>query len=190
MIFLLPHAGGSHHENKHGDHAAPQSHAPTPLQQQRDPVEASQRQSFTTASPDDGVDPQDLQQLYQEFWELQSPDVPAPQHDEIVSPYCVVANVCGMLCVCLVPYCVNATVTWKGLPHAATFPVFCLGIVTVLYASTMFVVLRFIPGDDGTAREQARRSLWLLYATAALLCMLAIVTDGSWSIDAIVLVSP
>ena len=76
------------------------------------------------------------------------------------------------------------------LPHAATFPVFCLGIVVALYASVMFVVLRFMPGEDIAARQQARQALWLLYPTAALLGLLAIVTDGSWSIDAIVLVSP
>jgi hypothetical protein len=192
LIFLLPHAGTHHENQKEGqedDHAATKTVPPSPSPRSQGPAAASR--SFTLGSPQDETESDNMETAHREFWELRStPDVAPIQHDEIASIQCVVANVIGMLCVCLVPYCVNGTVTWKGLPHAATFPVFCLGIVVALYASVMFVVLRFMPGEDIAARQQARQALWLLYPTAALLGLLAIVTDGSWSIDAIVLVSP
>ena len=190
LIFLLPHAVGERREKQHSDHAGPERENLPPPQHRNDLAVAS-RPSFSTGSLEDNLDSEESDMAHQEFWELRTtPDVLPPQHDEIVSASCTVANVCGMLCVSLVPYCVNGTVTWKGLPHAATFPVFCLGIIVAVYASMMFIVLRYVPGDDVVARQQARQSLWLLCATAALLCVLAVLTDGSWSIDAIVLVSP
>lgn len=180
----MPHAGNTRIEEEHGGHDESASAPPT--QQSLRSAAA-----FTAGGPESGISPEDLDFAHQEFWELRrTPDVAPITHDEIASPFCAAANVVGMLCICLVPYCVNGVVTWKGLPHAATFPVFCLGVVVALYASVMFVVLRYMPGNDDSARESARQSVWLLYATAMLLCLLAVVTNGSWSIDAIVVVSP
>ena len=109
--------------------------------------------------------------------------------DESESVTLSIANMASMILVALVPYCVNSTVIWKGLPHASTFPVFCLGVVVAMYATTMFIVLHCVRALEDNKTE-ARRSLLLLYVTAFVLMALASLTSGGWSIDIIIFVSP
>eukprot|EP01051_Picozoa_sp_SAG22_P005176 SAG22_NODE_300_length_12752_cov_3.102426_8_plen_182_part_00 len=101
-----------------------------------------------------------------------------------------------MIVVGLLPYCVNSTVEWKFLPNASTFPVFCLGILVIVYTLALFVILHcFVqPGSNFTVSTESYnktwRSLFLQFITAFLLMAFALRTNGEWSIDIIIVISP
>ena len=121
------------------------------------------------------------------------------QNDSLVNGYSQVLTAANMVCmvvICLLPYCVNSTVEWKLLSHASTFPVFCLGILVIIYTLALFVILHCFnhPSSNftvsGASYNRTWRSLFLQFVTAFLLITFAIFTDGSWSIDIIIFVSP
>ena len=50
-------------------------------------------------------------------------------------------NMVALLCVGLIPYCIDCTVRWKNLSHASTFPIFCAGFIEIVYCSCLLGVL-------------------------------------------------
>lgn len=116
-------------------------------------------------------------------------DSPQAAHDETESRVLQFANMVSMICIGLVPYCVNSTVAWKGLPKASTFPVFCLGVIVVVYTAALMVVLHCLEGPPAKKRE-VHRALLLQFPTALLLMVLASLSHGGWSIDIVIFVSP
>ena len=180
LVFLAPHTHGDEHA-PHGhelQHSDVRSHGGGGL---TEPLASA----FTTNSGGAGERDSELWRASMVWGSHQEPI----GHDESDSILLSVANVFSMLMVALVPYCVNSTVTWKGLSHASTFPVFCLGVVVALYTASMFCVLGCLPLPE-KSQVVARRSLWLQYGTAALLMGLAAITSGGWSIDIIIFISP
>lgn len=50
-------------------------------------------------------------------------------------------NMVALMCVGLVPYCIDCTVRWKNLSRASTLPIFCVGVIQIVYCGCLFGML-------------------------------------------------
>jgi hypothetical protein len=85
-------------------------------------------------------------------------------------------NMVAMLCVGLIPYCIDCTVRWKNLSHASTFPIFCAGLIEIIYCGCLLGVLWQIKPN---AKQWEVGKGWLqMGALAGLALMLGATLSG------------
>lgn len=82
----------------------------------------------------------------------------------------------------LVPYCVHASVFWKGLRKASTLPLFCLGFITLLFVGCCLVILQRAPRSSSTARQGIINQLRMGVFSSVLMIITATVSFGQVSI--------
>ena len=78
----------------------------------------------------------------------------------------------------------QASVQWKKLSHASTFPVFCLAIITWLFTSSCFQLLDrtpATPNEKTNISKELQTGWWCSFALAA--C--AFLTDGTMSLSVV-----
>ena len=98
-------------------------------------------------------------------------------------------NNVALLCVGLVPYCLDACVHWKNLSKASTFPIFCVGVIEFVYTFCLYLMLRLVHASDA-ARRKAKSWLHMMALAGGLLMLGATLTDGTVSILLVTICGP
>lgn len=190
VVFLAPHEGDYAEGSEGEEHDSGRAEADQPATEHAVAPGQSARVSYNP-QVENLASLRSLRQMSLTMTQDVMDDTAREQEHNEAGLKLLIINMTAMVCVGLVPYCIDTAVQWNHLRHASTLPIFCVGFIQLIYCACLLTTLYLIHASDAS-KDRAKSWLAMGFLAAALLVLAAVLIDGgtNWPLWLVWICSP